>query len=85
MFFQKTPNSANLHLRRVIFILRIQNFETSKNCSLFPVSSPFSTQKSRTEVRDFCLHLFCQCNLVRHEGFEPPAFWSVARRSIQLS
>ena len=23
--------------------------------------------------------------LARHEGFEPPAFWSVARRSIQLS
>ena len=23
--------------------------------------------------------------LVRREGFEPPAFWSVARRSIQLS
>ena len=23
--------------------------------------------------------------LVRPEGFEPPAFWSVARRSIQLS
>ena len=24
-------------------------------------------------------------DVVRHEGFEPPAFWSVARRSIQLS
>ena len=23
--------------------------------------------------------------VVRREGFEPPAFWSVARRSIQLS
>ena len=23
--------------------------------------------------------------LARREGFEPPAFWSVARRSIQLS
>ena len=24
-------------------------------------------------------------DLARREGFEPPAFWSVARRSIQLS
>ena len=24
-------------------------------------------------------------DVVRPEGFEPPAFWSVARRSIQLS
>ncbi len=23
--------------------------------------------------------------MARREGFEPPAFWSVARRSIQLS
>ena len=23
--------------------------------------------------------------VARREGFEPPAFWSVARRSIQLS
>ena len=29
--------------------------------------------------------IFWQHNLVRREGFEPPAFWSVARRSIQLS
>ena len=29
-----------------------------------------------------------RCNgfgVARREGFEPPAFWSVARRSIQLS
>ena len=29
------------------------------------------------------LRLFCY--LAGAEGFEPPAFWSVARRSIQLS
>ena len=60
--FPKTSKFADLHLWCVIFILRIQNFETSKNYSLFSASFPFSTQKSRTEVRDFCLHLFCQCN-----------------------
>ena len=30
-------------------------------------------------------HLFCLHIMARREGFEPPAFWSVARRSIQLS
>ena len=34
-------------------------------------------QKVR-EIRDFTNFL------ARREGFEPPAFWSVARRSIQL-
>ncbi len=28
-------------------------------------------EKSRTEVRDFCLHLFCQCKLVEVAGVEP--------------
>ncbi len=42
-------------------------------------------QKSRTEVRDFCLHLFCQRKLVRLKGFEPPTYWFVASHSIQLS
>ena len=29
------------------------------------------TQKIRTKVRIFCLHLFCQCNLVEARGVEP--------------
>ena len=33
--FQKTPNPRNLHLRRVIFILRTLNFEMSKNYFYF--------------------------------------------------
>lgn len=30
-------------------------------------------QKSRTEVRDFCLHLFCQCKLVEAGRVELPS------------
>ena len=29
--------------------------------------------KFRTEVRNFCLHLFCQCKLVEVGGIEPPS------------
>ena len=44
----------------------------------------FYMQKSRTKVRVFCLHLFCQCKLVRPKGLEPPAFRTGIWRSIQL-
>ena len=39
---------------------------------LFLISLDFLlyVQKSRTEVRDFCLHLFCQCKLAEMERFE---------------
>ena len=36
-------------------------------------------QKKLVKSKDFTSFL------ARREGFEPPAFWSVARRSIQLS
>ena len=35
--------------------------------------------KKTSEQSELC------SDVVRREGFEPPAFWSVARRSIQLS
>ena len=37
------------------------------------------TKQKAPEINNF------RSFLVRREGFEPPAFWSVARRSIQLS
>ena len=45
----------------------------SNSWLLFSISFIFFlyAQKSRTEVRDLCLHLFCQCKLARKEGFEP--------------
>ena len=38
--------------------------------------------ESRSGIKkDLCFHK----SLVYHKGFEPLAFWSVAKRSIQLS
>ncbi len=36
-------------------------------------------QKNKPEQSKLC------SDMARLEGFEPPAFWSVAKRSIQLS
>ena len=47
-----------------------QNPTTRKSCE---------NKNKATEIQRISV------DLVRPEGFEPPAFWSVARRSIQLS
>ena len=65
------PKQSFLHLRNVIFILRLQVFLMSFRCSFFSEKKRFIQQKSRTEVRDFCLHLVCQRNLVEVAGVEP--------------
>ena len=57
------PKQSFLHLRNVIFILRLQVFLMSFRCSFFSEKKRFIQQKSRTEVRDFCVHLVCQRNL----------------------
>ncbi len=36
-------------------------------------------QNAKTSEQEVC------SDVARLEGFEPPAFWSVAKRSIQLS
>ena len=58
MFFQKPPNLADLHLWRVIFILRIQNFETSKNHSPFPASLPFQRKNPAPKCGIFACIFF---------------------------
>ena len=47
-------------------------------------------KKAASEISNLCKTkrpetLRVRVFLARREGFEPPAFWSVARRSIQLS
>ena len=47
-------------------------------------------KKAASEISNLCKTkrpetLRFRVFLARREGFEPPAFWSVARRSIQLS
>ena len=68
------PKQSFLHLRNVIFILRLQVFLMSFRCSFFSEKKRFIQQKSRTEVRDFCVHLVCQRNLVPVVGLEPTRY-----------
>ena len=49
-----------------------------KGCQ-WRISNSRHIKQKAPEIKDF------RSFLVRREGFEPPAFWSVARRSIQLS
>ncbi len=42
-------------------------------------------QKPRTEVRGFCLHLFCQRKLVDPKGIEPSNLTDANRALSQLS
>ena len=44
-----------------------------------------STHKIRTQKNRSSLYKHERYFLVRHGEFESPTFWSVARRSIQLS
>ena len=70
-FLQNPPKQPILHLWCVIFILRIHIPPIFLHCSHFIGKPSLLAQKSRTEVRDFCLHLVCQRNLVRAWGLEP--------------
>ena len=61
----KTPKSGGFASPVRYFYFTLPDFANIRllfwNSCLFL----FWTQKSRTELRDFCLHLFCQCKLVR--------------------
>ena len=55
-----------------------------------PLGSAFGSEKSSRRKQQLMQTkrpetLRFRVFLARREGFEPPAFWSVARRSIQLS
>ena len=61
----------DLHLRSVILKLRLLFLETCSFSSCFLRKHWIKAQKIRTKVRIFCVHLFCQCNLVDDMGIEP--------------
>ena len=58
----------NSQIRRIAspvryFYFTPPDFSNEQVLFLIPLDFQLYVQKSRTEVRDFCLHLFCQCTL----------------------
>ncbi len=80
----KVPKSSRFASPVRYFYFTLPDFVNA--CLLFWIIPFFFfwTQKSRTEVRDFCLHLFCQCKLVRVTGLEPAASWPPVKRDTKL-
>ena len=71
--FPEIPKFGGFASPARYFYFTLSDFSNMRLLFLITLVFLLCVQKSRTSVRDFCLHLFCQCKLVRVTGLEPAA------------
>ena len=69
--FPEIPKFGGFASPARYFYFTLSDFSNMRLLFLITLIFLLCVQKSRTSVRDFCLHLFCQCKLVRLTGVEP--------------
>ena len=82
--FPEIPKFGGFASPARYFYFTLSDFSNMRLLFLITLVFLLCVQKSRTSVRDFCLHLFCQCKLVRVAGFEPTASWTRTKRDTKL-
>ena len=83
--FPEIPKFGGFASPARYFYFTLSDFSNMRLLFLITLVFLLCVQKSRTSVRDFCLHLFCQCKLVRVAGFEPTASWSRTKRATNCA
>ena len=63
--FPEIPKFGGFASPARYFYFTLSDFSNMRLLFLITLVFLLCVQKSRTSVRDFCLHLFCQCKLVR--------------------
>ena len=71
--FPEIPKFGGFASPARYFYFTLSDFSNMRLLFLITLVFLLFVQKSRTSVRDFCLHLFCQCKLVETTGLEPVA------------
>ena len=74
--FPEIPKFGGFASPARYFYFTLSDFSNMRLLFLITLIFLLCVQKSRTSVRDFCLHLFCQCKLAQREGFEPSSGFS---------
>ena len=69
--FPEIPKFGGFASPARYFYFTLSDFSNMRLLFLITLVFLLCVQKSRTSVRDFCLHLFCQCKLVEARGVEP--------------
>ena len=69
--FPEIPKFGGFASPARYFYFTLSDFSNMRLLFLITLVFLLYVQKSRTSVRDFCLHLFCQCKLVPVVGLEP--------------
>jgi len=69
--FPEIPKFGGFASPARYFYFTLSDFSNMRLLFLITLVFLLCVQKSRTSVRDFCLHLFCQCKLVEVRGVEP--------------
>ena len=64
--FPEIPKFGGFASPARYFYFTLSDFSNMRLLFLITLIFLLCVQKSRTSVRDFCLHLFCQCKLVEH-------------------
>ena len=79
--FPEIPKFGGFASPARYFYFTLSDFSNMRLLFLITLIFLLCVQKSRTSVRDFCLHLFCQCKLVDSKGIEPSTSALRTRRS----
>ena len=83
--FPEIPKFGGFASPARYFYFTLSDFSNMRLLFLITLVFLLCVQKSRTSVRDFCLHLFCQCKLVRVGRLELPASCSQSRRATNCA
>jgi len=83
--FPEIPKFGGFASPARYFYFTLSDFSNMRLLFLITLIFLLCVQKSRTSVRDFCLHLFCQCKLEQVKGIEPESGLKYAANRVQHS
>ena len=83
--FPEIPKFGGFASPARYFYFTLSDFSNMRLLFLITLIFLLCVQKSRTSVRDFCLHLFCQCKLVRVVGLEPTSISALEPKSSMFT